>query len=69
MKTAAVAFTGGSAAVEGDELVIRVALKGDHKPSSTGKTKIVASSNGNIPILNDVIPGLKLGLNVMRPNE
>ncbi len=34
--------------IEGNELVIRVPLNQPPKPSSTGKTLIVASSNGNV---------------------
>lgn len=47
--------------VEGDELVIRVNLKQRHGKSASGKSTIVASTEGNVEI-----PGfedLKLGIN------
>jgi hypothetical protein len=35
--------------VEGSELVIRLPLNNPPRPSATGKTLVVASSNGNKP--------------------
>lgn len=54
--------------VEGDTLVIRVDLTKEFGPSSSGKTIIVASSEGNQTIEYEK-PGkgaYKLGLNVYR---
>jgi len=49
--------------VEGNILTIKVDLSQDHGPSSTGKTQIVATSQGNQPV-----PGtnVKLGLNIYK---
>lgn len=50
--------------VEGDVLVIRCNLKQDFGPSKSGKTIIIATSEGNISI-----PGhaeVKLGLNLYK---
>lgn len=51
--------------VEKDEIVIRLSLKKEFGPSKSGKTLIVASTEGN-----QSIPGtdVKLGLNVFKPN-
>jgi hypothetical protein len=38
-----------TATIEGNELVIRVPLNNPPRLSSTGKTLVVASSNGNKP--------------------
>lgn len=50
--------------VEGDVLVIRVDLTRDFGPSSSGKTTIVASTEGNV-----IVEGrdVRVGLNVYRP--
>lgn len=50
--------------IEGDELVIRVNLKEDHGLSKSGKTIIIASSEGNISLPGD--PLVKIGLNIYR---
>jgi hypothetical protein len=50
--------------VEGDVLTIKCDLKQDFGPSKSGKTVIIATSEGNISI-----PGhdqVKLGLNLYR---
>lgn len=50
--------------LEGNTLTIRVDISKDFGPSSSGKTIIIASSEGNRPI-----PGkedIKIGLNVYR---
>lgn len=48
-----------SVTVEGDEVVIRFPLNGDEGLSSSRKTRIVASTRGNLPIEGtDVIVGL-----------
>ena len=38
-----------TARIEGKELVIRISLNDPPRPSSSGKTLVVASSNGNKP--------------------
>ena len=48
---------------DGKFLLIKVDLSGDEGLSKSGKTRVVASSRGNISV-GDV----KLGLNVYRPN-
>jgi hypothetical protein len=51
-------------AVEGNTLTIKVDLSKDFGPSSSGKTTIIASTEGNISI-----PGreeIKLGLNIYK---
>lgn len=50
--------------VEGDTLIIKVDLTKEFGPSSSGKTVIVASSEGNQTI--EYKDGYKLGLNVYR---
>lgn len=49
--------------VEGDTLVIRVDLTKEFGPSSSGKTLIVASTEGNVPV-----PGReeRVGLNIYK---
>jgi hypothetical protein len=49
--------------VEGNVLTIRVDLSKDYGPSSSGKTIIVASTEGNVSIPDR---DEKLGLNVYR---
>ena len=49
--------------VEGSMLTIRVDLSKEFGPSSTGKTIIIASTEGNVTILNRQE---KIGLNVYR---
>ena len=54
--------------IEGDTLTIKIALKGiTMAPSKSGKTRIVASTNGNQKIPCDTLPGLTLGLNAYVP--
>lgn len=50
--------------VEGNEVVIRFALDGDEGISASGKSRVVASTHGNIGI-----PGtnVKLGVNAYVP--
>lgn len=50
--------------VEGDTLVIKVDLTKEFGPSSSGKTIIIASSEGNQTI--EYKDGYKLGLNVYK---
>jgi len=49
--------------VEGNILIIRVDLSKEFGPSSSGKTIIIASTEGNVPILDR---DEKIGLNVYR---
>lgn len=51
--------------IKGEKLTIEVDLSTDIGPSKSGKTTLIASSEGNytIPGTN----GVKLGLNVYRP--
>ncbi len=49
--------------VEGTVLTIRVDLSKEYGPSSTGKTIIIASTEGNVTIPNRQE---KIGLNVYR---
>lgn len=50
---------------EGDEIVIRFKKEADLGPSRTGKTRVVASTFGNIQLA----PGLYVGLTAFRPND
>jgi hypothetical protein len=54
--------------VTGDKLVITIDLTRSGTPSSTGKTKLVASTGGAVPIDYAKRAGLKVALNVMAPN-
>jgi hypothetical protein len=49
--------------VEGDTLIIKVDLSKDFGPSKSGKTVIVASTEGNAPVLGR---RERMGLNVYR---
>ena len=49
--------------VEGETLVIKVDLSKDFGPSKSGKTIIVASTEGNVPILDREE---KIGMNIYR---
>ncbi len=53
--------------IEGDILTIRIDLTQDFGPSSSGKTRIIASTEGNIPVGPD--RDEKIGLNVYRPKK
>ncbi|MHB8765679.1 MAG: hypothetical protein ACYDA8_15285 [Deferrisomatales bacterium] len=50
--------------VEGNLLTIRVDLSKEFGPSSSGKTIIIASTEGNAPIPGR--PDVQVGLNVYR---
>jgi len=52
-----------SLSIEGEILTIRVDLSRDCGPSSTGKTMLVATTEGNVPVPDREE---KLGLNVYR---
>jgi hypothetical protein len=53
-----------TAELEGNILVIRAAIDADSQTSASGKSEVVATTNGNV-----AVPGtdLKLGLNLYRP--
>lgn len=53
--------------VTGDKLVITVDLTGKGAPSSTGKTKLIASTRGAVAVSYDKRPGLKVAINVTVP--
>lgn len=46
-------------------LIITVDLTGDLGPSKSGKTTIIATTAGNVPVADGVV----LGLNVYRPKR
>ena len=50
--------------VEGHTLIIRVDLSKEFGPSASGKTTIVASTEGNVAVPDHEV---KVGLNVYRP--
>ena len=50
--------------VEGNKLVLEVDLTQDFGKSTSGKTTIVASSEGNAPVPGH--PGIQIGLNVFK---
>jgi hypothetical protein len=52
--------------VEGETLIIKVDLSKDFGPSKSGKTIIVASTAGNVPIPDR---DEKIGLNVYRSSK
>lgn len=49
-------------AIKGNKLTIEIDLKEKGRPSGSGKTQVIASTNGNISI--DGAPEMKLGLNL-----
>jgi hypothetical protein len=53
--------------VDGDKLVIAVDLSKEIGPSSSGKTILIASTEGNANVPGH--EGMKLGLNVYRANK
>ncbi len=53
--------------VEGDILTIQVDLSKEFGPSSSGKTIIIASTEGNVSILDD--EDKKIGLNIYRKKK
>lgn len=55
--------------VDGTKLIIEVDLLGDAEPSSTGKTKLVGSTRGAVPVEVKGMPGLKAAVNVTIPNK
>jgi hypothetical protein len=53
------------AIIEGNELVIRVNLKEKGRESASGKSMVIASTEGNADVGN----GMKLGLNLYKPKK
>ena len=54
-----------SVIIEGEELVVRINLTKDFGKSKSGKTIIVASSEGNVS-LPEPYKNIKMGLNVYK---
>ncbi|HLE80150.1 MAG TPA: hypothetical protein VJA25_02535 [Dehalococcoidia bacterium] len=52
--------------VEGKVLVLRVNLEENHGGSKSGKTQIIASSQGNVAVPVAEYAAVKFGLNVYR---
>ncbi len=53
--------------IEGKKLIIEVEMDQDFGPSKSGKTRIIASTEGNISAPGD--EDVKVGLNVYRYNK
>jgi hypothetical protein len=53
--------------IEGKKLIIEVEMDQDFGPSKSGKTQIIASTEGNISVPGD--EDVKIGLNVYRYNK
>ncbi len=53
--------------IDGHMLTIRIDLSQDFGPSSSGKTRIIASTEGNVSVGPDREE--KIGLNVYRPKN
>jgi hypothetical protein len=51
-----------------DRLVIEIDLTKSYGPSKSGKTIIIASTSGNASIPGENKEGIKVGLNVFKPN-
>lgn len=52
---------------DGDVLTIRVDMSKTYGPSSSGKTTIIASTEGNKAVPGS--PDAKIGLNIYTPNK
>lgn len=50
--------------IEGNKAIITVDLSKDHGPSKSGKTRIIASTEGNISLPDR--PEIKMGLNIYK---
>lgn len=50
--------------VDGKKLTITIDLSADHGKSKSGKSTVVATTEGNLSVPN--FPDIKLGLNVYR---
>lgn len=51
--------------LEGKKLVITIDLSQEHGPSKSGKTTVVATTEGNADV--EGFPGFKLGINCYKP--
>ncbi len=50
--------------IEGNKAIITVDLSEDHGPSKSGKTRIIASTEGNVSLPGR--PEIKMGLNIYK---
>ena len=50
--------------ISGDTLVIKINLKATAQPSASGKSEVLASTEGNQDVQG--APGLKLGINLFK---
>ena len=53
--------------IEGDQLIIKIDLTKDFGESKSGKSIIVATTSGNVPV--EGTEDIKLGLNCYKPNK
>jgi hypothetical protein len=54
--------------ISGDQVLIRILdIKAEGRPSSTGKSMLIASTGGTVPVDHPQRPGLKIALNAMVP--
>ena len=53
--------------IDGNKLTLTVDLAQAHGPSKSGKTTVVASTEGNVDIEGH--PGFKLGVNIFKPRS
>lgn len=56
-------MSGFTTKVQGDKLIIEIDLKNNMGLSKSGKSRVIATSSGNVTVKDDI----KLGLNVYRP--
>jgi len=49
---------------KGDELIVKIDLSKTHGPSKSGKTTIVATTEGNVPVEGS--PEIKIGINAFK---
>jgi len=55
------------ATIDGDILTLKIDLTKDFGPSKSGKTVIIASSAGTVPV--EGADGVKMGVNVFKKKE
>ena len=51
---------------DGKTLLMKVDLSEDNGPSKSGKTRIIASSEGNVPLPVTGMEHIKIGLNIYK---
>ncbi len=51
----------------GSKMIVTIDLTKPGVPSSTGKTKLIASTRGAVPVEFPKLPGLKVAVNVTVP--